>query len=77
MHGRQARSLMACMDAREQAYFQQRILEEEEAARDAGCSEARLRHEALAEAYRARCLEAAADGARVNPVGAGVRAPPT
>lgn len=44
-------------DARDQAYLVRRMLQEEQAAREARCAEARVRHEQLAAAYRARCVE--------------------
>ena len=43
------------MDARTRAYYLRRIVQEQEAASQASCAEARERHEELAEAYRLRC----------------------
>lgn len=43
------------MDADDRAYYLKRTLQEQEAARNASCPEARERHEELANAYRHRC----------------------
>jgi hypothetical protein len=43
------------MDARDQAYYLKRIVQEQEAARRATCPAARERHDELAAAYRLRC----------------------
>lgn len=43
------------MDARDQAYYLKRIVQEQEAARRASCPAARERHDELAAAYRLRC----------------------
>lgn len=53
------------MDANDRAYYLKRILQEEEAARNAGCKVARERHEELAAAYQLRCrIEALAPAIR-------------
>ena len=43
------------MDARDQAYYLKRIVQEQEAAANAASAVARERHEELAAAYRYRC----------------------
>jgi hypothetical protein len=43
------------MNAKDQAYYLRRILQEQEAANNAACWQARERHEELASAYRSRC----------------------
>lgn len=50
----------------DRAYFIKRALEEEEAASNATCAEARWRHKELAAAYRKRTLtiESVRDGER-------------
>lgn len=45
------------MDAKDRAYFLRRALQEQEAAFNASCAEARERHEELAAAYRFRCSQ--------------------
>lgn len=44
----------------DQEYFRNRASQEAEAARSAGCSEARIAHEKLASAYRKLCSSEAA-----------------
>lgn len=39
----------------DQVYYRNRVLQEDEAAKKATCTEARDRHEELAAAYRLRC----------------------
>lgn len=48
------------MDAKDRAYFLRRALQEQQAARNAACPEARERHEELAAAYRFKCSESVA-----------------
>lgn len=43
------------MDATDRTYYLRRTLQEQEAAHNAACPEARERHEELANAYRLRC----------------------
>jgi len=43
------------MDAKDRTYFLRRVLQEQEAALNAACAEARERHEQLAAAYLSRC----------------------
>ena len=48
------------MDASDRAFYLRRALQEQEAAHNAACPEARECHQALANAYRLRCRFSAA-----------------